>query len=95
MANKDSQLYNQALAILKRLHTKYPNFRLGRHLSVAFADYGDLENVSAKEFVFALEKYEMELEIETPLADDDEVDKILKDGMNLDHILDEEEDDDF
>jgi hypothetical protein len=95
MGNKNDALYNQALTILKRLHTKYPNFTLGRHLSVAFSDYGDLESVSPKEFVFGLEKYEAELEIESPIAGEDELNKIISDGMNLDHILDEDEEEDF
>jgi len=85
--------YNQALEILKRLHIKHPNMSLGRHLSVAFADYGDMESVSPKEIVFALEKYEFEMDDITGYKDDEDLDQIIKEGMNLDTILDEPEDD--
>ena len=96
MANRNDALYDEALKIFKRLKQKFPNFTLGRHISVAFADYGDLESVSPKEFVFALEKYETELEIDSPIAEGEELDEILRDGMNLDHILDEDdEEEDF
>jgi hypothetical protein len=87
--------YNQAIEILKRLHSKHPNMTLGRHLSVAFADYGDLESVSPKEFVFALEKYEFELDDITNYENDKALDKIIQDGMNLDTILDDEEEEDY
>jgi hypothetical protein len=85
--------YQQALTTLRRLHDKYPSFSLGRHFSAAFADYGDTWNLSDKEFSHALQKYEAELEFNTP--SESEIDRIIRDGMNLDTILQEEDEEDF
>ena len=46
--------------------------------------------VSDKEFLFALKKYELELNIDVN-HNQEEVDEIMKDGMNLNNILFEEE----
>jgi hypothetical protein len=48
-----------------------------------------------KELVFALEKYKTEIEMDIPHTDESEIDKIIKEGMDLDNILKEEEDGDY
>lgn len=42
-----------------------------------------------REFVFALEKYKLQLEMDVPNAED--IDEIIRQGMNLDTILKEED----
>ena len=84
--------YNDALDTLKELHKSYPTYNLGRHLSTALADYGDTWGLSDKELAFALNKYKSELDMDVPHPDESEIDKIIKDGMDLDNILKEEED---
>lgn len=85
--------YNQCLDVLKRLHQTQPSFSMGRHLSTALADYGDTWGLSDKELLYALEKYEAELDF---IAPESEIDRIVKEGMNLDTILlDDEDEDDF
>lgn len=94
MAKKEN--YNKAIDILLELHKKYPNYGLGKHLSTALADYGDVWGLTDKEIVFALEKYKAELEYTV----DDDIEKIIEDGKNIDKMLnkdpydesDEEED---
>lgn len=73
--------YNKILAALKQLHECHPTYPMGRHLSTAFDGYGDLWNVTDKEMLFAIEKYAAELAYDIPHPDD--IDNILKDGMNL------------
>lgn len=85
--------YEQAIHILKELHKDFPTYNLGRHLATALDEYGDLWGLEDKELVFALEKYKMELNMDVPHVDDKEIDKIIKDAMDLDNILKEEDDD--
>jgi hypothetical protein len=53
--------------------------------------YDDIWGVSDKEFLFALEKYELELNMDSPHIDEEEIEEIIKDGMNLERTLFEEE----
>jgi hypothetical protein len=54
-------------------------------------EYSDVWGVSDKEFLYAIQKYEIELNIDGPHIDDKEIEEIIKDGMNLDSIFEEEE----
>ena len=66
---------------------------MGRHLSTALSDYGDVWGVTDKELAFALEKYKTRLELDIPhIADDAELDQIVREGMDLDSLFKEEED---
>jgi hypothetical protein len=85
--------YQHSLHILQELHKDFPTYNLGRHLATALADYGDIWGLTDKELAFALEKYKAEIEMDVPHADDSEIEKIIKEGMDLDNILKEEEGD--
>lgn len=84
--------YNQAIHILQQLHTAYPEYNLGKHLATVLDGYGDIWGTTDKEMVFALEKYKAQLDMDIPHTDDDgEIDAIIKDGLNLENILKEED----
>lgn len=85
--------YNQAIHTLQELQRGFPTYNMGRHLSTALADYGDTWGLTDKEIAFALSKYKSELEMDVPHADDNEIDRIIKEGMDLDNILKEEDSD--
>ena len=87
--------YNQAIHILQQLHTAYPQYNMGKHLATALDGYGDVWGVSDKELVFALEKYKIQLDMDVPHTDEKELDQIIKDGMNLDDILKEQDGEDY
>jgi hypothetical protein len=87
--------YNQILHVLQQLHADFPSYNMGRHISTALSDYGDLWGVTDREFLFALQKYKAELEMDIPHTDDKEIDDIIRDGMNLENILKEEDNGDF
>jgi hypothetical protein len=77
---------------LERLHKAHPTYNIGRHISTALDGYDDVWGVTDKEFLFALEKYELELNMDSPHIDEEEIDEIIKDGMNLERMfLDDEE----
>lgn len=94
MSRKSTE-YKQCMSILQELHKKYPSYNLGRHISTALADYGDTWGISDKEFLYALEKYSMELE--NNVASDYDVEKIIKDAQNLslDNLYEDEEEDGY
>jgi len=83
--------YRQILQILERLRKAHPTYNIGRHISTALDGYDDIWGVSDKEFLFALEKYELALNIDVDHVDEEEIEKIIKDGMNLERTLFEEE----
>jgi len=88
---RKSNYYNQIIQLLQQLHTAYPSYNMGRHLSTALDEYGDVWGLTDKEILFALDKYKSQLELDIPHTDDKEIDQIIKDGMNLDDILKEED----
>lgn len=84
--------FAQIVQTLLELKKQHPSYNLGRHISTALSDYGDPWNISDKEMLFALEKYKTELEIDLPHTETNEIEEIIKGGMNL-HMAFEEEDD--
>jgi hypothetical protein len=89
--SKKPNYYRQILQTLERLRKAHPTYNIGRHISTALDGYDDIWGVTDKEFLFALEKYELELNMDSPHIDEEEIEAILKDGMNLERTLFEEE----
>jgi hypothetical protein len=81
--------YLRSLTLLEKLNKKYPQHSICKHLSLAFMDYKDLWDVSDKVFFTALEEYLIELESDVK-HNDDEIEKIINDGMHLNSILEED-----
>jgi hypothetical protein len=87
--------YYRVLALLQQLHISYPNYNMGRHIATALDEYGDVWGLSDREILFALEKYKAELDMDVPHTDESELDQIIKDGMNLENILKEQDGEDY
>jgi hypothetical protein len=83
--------YTEVISILQELNKDFPTYNVGRHLATALDGYGDIWGITDKELAFALSKYKTEIEMDIPHADDSELEKIIKEGMDLDNILKEEE----
>ena len=92
---RKTNYYNQALSLLQQLHSTYPKYNMGRHLATALDEYGDIWGITDKELVFALTKYKNQLEMDVPHTDDKEIDDIIKQAMDLDNILKEEDNGDY
>jgi hypothetical protein len=88
---KTPNYYRQIVQTFVRLQKAYPTYNIGRHISTALDEYSDVWGVSDKEFLYAIQKYEIELNIDGPHIDDKEIEEIIKDGMNLDSMFEEEE----
>lgn len=82
--------FRQFIKLLEQLHKTYPANNIGKHLSMALSEYGDLWGVSDKELVFALEKYISQME--TGYFPDADIDKIVEGGKHLDTLFSEEDD---
>lgn len=82
--------YNQAIESLQQLHKNHPTYNMGRHIATALDGYGDVWGMTDKELAFALDKYKAELG--SNIIPDEDIDKIVKDGMDLDSLFKEEED---
>jgi hypothetical protein len=85
--------YEQILSVLVELKEAFPSYNLGRHLDTALSDYKDTWGMTDKEMLYALTKYKSQLTLDIPHPDESEIDKIVKDAMNLDTILQEDEED--
>lgn len=84
--------FKECIKTLNSLKAAHPSFSIGRHIATATSDYGDIWSIPDKELAFLLEKYQAELEIDNAhVLDDVFVNKVVEDGKDLNHILDEEE----
>ena len=83
--------YNQILNLLHQLNKDYPNYNMGRHLATALDEYGDVWGLTDGEILFALTKYRTHLSMDFPRKEADDIQKILKDGVDLDALFKEEE----
>lgn len=88
--------FNQIISLLQELHSSYPQYNLGRHLSTVIGEYGDVWGVTDKELFFALNKYKSQLDMDvTHKEDDEDLDDIIKEAINLENILKEEDNGDY
>lgn len=84
--------YNSILKIFKELKVRYPSYKMSQHIATALCDYNDVWGISDKEFLFAMTKYMATMEMDVPHETDDrDIQKIIKEGMSLHSILDEED----
>jgi hypothetical protein len=90
MSKRPSQYYKQIIDVLQRLNKAHPTYNMGRHISTALDEYDDVWGITDKELLFALEKYEIELNMDVNHPNED-IDDILKEGMNLNKMFLEEE----
>ena len=92
---KQPNYYRQIVKTLERLQKSHPTYNIGRHLSTALYEYNDVWGVSDKELLFALQKYEIELNIDYPHVDEEELKEIIENGMNLGSMFSDEEEEEF
>jgi hypothetical protein len=83
-----SVYYNRSLKALAKLNKGFPSHSLGKHIATAM-DGHCIENLSDKEFYEILNDYIVELESGVPYCED--LEQIIQEGLDLNHILDEEE----
>lgn len=83
--------YRQIINVLERLHKTHPTYNMGRHLATAL-DESDIWGVTDRELLMALKKYETSLNLDNHVNNEEEIEEIVKNGINLERMfLDEEE----
>jgi hypothetical protein len=88
--SRQPNYYKQILNVLDDIHKNHPAYNIGRHISTAL-DGSDIWAISDKDFLLRLKDYRAELD--SDIVHEDDVDLIIKQGLDLSHILDEEEED--
>jgi len=83
--------YRKIIQVLERLHKAHPFYNMGQHISTA-VDGAELWGVPDKELFLSLQSYESSLEMDRDHVDEEELEDIIKDGMNLERLFEEEED---
>lgn len=86
--------YKNILAVLTQLHKDHPTYEMGQHLELAFSDYPSPWGIPDKEMYSALKKYQAEISQDSLDISQNYIDQIVRDGLDLEHILDENEEDD-
>ena len=83
--------YRQIIQTLERLHKAHSFYNMGQHISTA-VDGSDLWGTTDKELFLSLQRYETSLDMDVN-HNEEEIEAIIKDGMNLERTLFEEEED--
>lgn len=86
--SKTPNYYRQIIQVLEDLNKSHPSYNIGRHLATAL-DGHNLWGVSDKEVLQALKDYRTELEMDV-LHKEDDIEDIIKQGMHLNDILEED-----
>lgn len=87
--SRQSTYYRKILHVLESLYKAHPTYNMGQHISTA-VDGSELWGVSDKELFLSLQKYEANLEMDVN-HNEEEIEAIIKDGMNLERTLFEDE----
>jgi hypothetical protein len=85
--------YQKSVALLGELQKRYPSYNMGKHLATAFVDYPDMWGIPDRVFHSTLLNYMIELELDFSHREDD-LDKIINEGLNLSSCLEDEEEED-
>lgn len=86
-------LYADIINVLMELKTLYPSYSMGKHISTALDEYGDIWGMTDKEVLYAFTKYKAQMQMDVPHeTGEEELKQIIDDAMNL-SIRDEEDDD--
>jgi hypothetical protein len=93
--SRKTSYYNQAIHILQDLHKSYPEYNMGRHIATALDGYGDVWGLSDKELTFLLGKYKTRLDFDIPHVSDNDIDEIMRGGMDLDSLFKDEDNGDY
>jgi len=84
--------YDEVLKLLQTLKIEYPQYEISKHMATATSDYQDIWGLTDRQLYDLLDKYQFELSCDSKhLTPESELDKIIKEGMNLSNILDEED----
>lgn len=85
---------SKIVKVLEQLHKDFPHCNLGRHLATAL-DEQDLWSLTDGNMFILLDEYAAELSLDKPHEDSEELEKIIKGGMNLTTLLDDDDEEEI
>lgn len=88
---KPTSVYERILAVLVELKKSHPRCSMGKHLATALEP--NTWSMTDTEVLDALQKYKSRLSMDVFHSDKD-IDKIIDEGIHLNSILQEDEEDD-
>ncbi len=79
--------YDEIVYMLKELKNSHPKYNMGKHLATCLDDVEakHLWGMSDKELRDKIKRYQSSMQMDIP-HDDSEIEKILRDGMKLGNI---------
>lgn len=89
--SRQPNYYKQILSVLDDLQKNHSKYSMGKHFSTALDNDQDIWGVTDKELLLSLQNYRASLEMDVNY-DDEDIEDIIKDGMNLGRLFEEEED---
>lgn len=96
MKKKKPDLYTDIVDVLIELKTLYPSYTMGKHISTALDEYGDIWGLSDKEVLYAFTRYKANMEMDVPHeTNEEEIEEIIKDGLNLSASWEDEPEEDI
>jgi hypothetical protein len=80
--------YKKILKAFEELHEMYPSQTIGQHISTIMDGYKDVWGVSDKEFLLAISNYKAQLQLDVPreTKGEEEIEKIVYEGLHLESI---------
>ena len=91
----EDKYYEKTIKILLELKEAYPNYLLGKHLHNALVDRNSsyMWSKTDRQIFNSISAYKERLMSKIPYVEESQIERIIKEGMNLDTILDDEDND--
>ena len=79
--------YTRILHVLEALHRTHPKSAMGKHLATALDGWGDVYTLNDEEIFHALKEYVGNLEFDVSHTEEEDLDKIYREGTHLQALL--------
>jgi len=95
MNHLEDKYYEKTIKILSELKEAYPTYNLGKHLHNALANSTSsyMWSKTDRQIFNSISAYKERLMSKIPYVEESQIERIIKEGMNLDTILDDEDND--
>jgi len=81
---------NEISSLIKEINKDYPNIPFGTHLALALSEYTNIESLTDKEFVYILNKYKLERELDISIPHDLNPETVIEAYMEDDSFEEDE-----
>lgn len=85
----------EIVKVIKDIANLRPTTAMSVHLASVLSDYVNFEGISDKELLHAFESYRYTLELDISIQHTEDIEDIIRDGMNLDSFSDDEDEENY